>query len=119
MDSIAMSISMLRSSIPWAVRFRRNDEPVYSIVREYERAQWLLGKENSDLRELVNQMRNEIATLNRQIDTLGHQWNDHISGLEQNATWRMLQRLQAVRKTIIPPGSRRGRWLTRLLYHRS
>lgn len=41
----------------WAVRYRRSEEPVHRIVRNYERKFWLLRKENQDLRSLVNEMR--------------------------------------------------------------
>jgi SAM-dependent methyltransferase len=46
---------------PWAVRFRKNDEPIHRIVRDYERKYWLLGKENSDLRNLNFEMREDLA----------------------------------------------------------
>ena len=33
----------------WAVRFRRRQEPLHRIIRDYERGYWLLRKENRDL----------------------------------------------------------------------
>lgn len=50
---------------PWAVRFRRKEEPVHRLVREYERKFWQLWKENSDLRELTVEMRNQLAEMER------------------------------------------------------
>lgn len=47
--------------LPWAVRFRRRMEPSHRIIREYERKFWLLSKENSDLRHLTLEMRQELA----------------------------------------------------------
>lgn len=46
---------------PWAARFRKKDEPVHRIVRDYERKFWLLWKENTDLRELTLEMRAELT----------------------------------------------------------
>lgn len=46
---------------PWATRFRKIDEPLHRIVRDYERKYWLLWKENSDLRNLTLEMREELA----------------------------------------------------------
>jgi hypothetical protein len=46
---------------PWAVRFRKKDEPFHRVVRDYERKYWLLWKENTDLRELTLDMREELA----------------------------------------------------------
>lgn len=46
---------------PWAVRFRKVDEPVHRTIRNYERKFWLLWKENSDLRNLSLEMREELA----------------------------------------------------------
>jgi SAM-dependent methyltransferase len=90
---------------PWAVRFRRKNEPVHRIVRDYERKYWLLGKENSDLRSQVTEMTGQLQS-----------WDARFADLEKNATWRMLQKLQAWRKRLAPEGSRRERWLARLLY---
>lgn len=46
---------------PWAVRYRKQDEPFHRIVRDYERKYWQLWKENNDLRELTLEMREELA----------------------------------------------------------
>lgn len=46
---------------PWAVRYRKKDEPLHRIVRDYERKFWLLWKENSDLRNLTLEMREDLA----------------------------------------------------------
>lgn len=42
---------------PWATRFRRRQEPIPRLVRDYERRFWLLWKENTDLRELLLEKR--------------------------------------------------------------
>ena len=46
---------------PWATRFRRSSEPVPRLVRNYERRYWLLWKENTDLRQLALEMRDQLA----------------------------------------------------------
>ena len=52
---------------PWAVRFRRKNEVLSRLVREYERKFFLLWKENVDLRNLVVEMRDELED-NEQLD---------------------------------------------------
>lgn len=46
---------------PWAVRFRRRNEPLHRIVREYERKFWLLWKENVDLHYSTVKMQDRLA----------------------------------------------------------
>jgi hypothetical protein len=46
---------------PWAVRFRRRNEPLHCIVREYEKKFWLLWKENVDLRYSTVKMQARLA----------------------------------------------------------
>jgi SAM-dependent methyltransferase len=48
---------------PWAVRFRRRGDPIQRIVRDYERRFWTLWKENTDLRNLAGEMRDQLAGL--------------------------------------------------------
>lgn len=45
---------------PWAVRFRRRQDPVHRIVRDYERRFWLLWKENVDLRRAAMDERMDL-----------------------------------------------------------
>ena len=60
----------------WAVRYRRVNAPLHRHVRNYERKYWLLWKENNDLRALVNDMREEIVSLDRQLKAPGGDCND-------------------------------------------
>jgi hypothetical protein len=57
---------------PWAVRYIKKSEPVHRVVRDYERKYWLLWKENTDLRDLTQEMREQLAeseaTKDRRID---------------------------------------------------
>ncbi|RRR72208.1 MAG: glycosyltransferase [Candidatus Viridilinea halotolerans] len=59
---------------PWAVRFRRGQDPFHQIVHGYERRYWRLSRENSDLRALSHELRGHtdasyqlILDLNRQL----------------------------------------------------
>jgi hypothetical protein len=51
----------------WAVRYRKLEEPLHRHVRNYERKYWLLWKENKDLRDLVNELRGKIVSLDRRL----------------------------------------------------
>ncbi|MCG8351182.1 MAG: glycosyltransferase [Chloroflexales bacterium] len=51
--------------MPWTVRFRRRSDPVQRLIRDYERKFWLLNKENSDLRSLTLEMRDQLAVDDR------------------------------------------------------
>lgn len=46
---------------PWTVRFRKVNEPLHRIIRNYERKYWLLWKENTDLRNLTLEMREDLS----------------------------------------------------------
>lgn len=46
---------------PWAVRFRRCNEPLHRIVRDYERRFWELWNANVQLRELAIDQRTHLA----------------------------------------------------------
>jgi glycosyltransferase involved in cell wall biosynthesis/GT2 family glycosyltransferase len=46
---------------PWAVRFRRRNEPIQRLVRDYERKYWPLDRENQDLRQLNLELRRDVS----------------------------------------------------------
>jgi SAM-dependent methyltransferase len=48
---------------PWAIRFRRRNEPMPRLVRDYERRFWELWKANTDLRALAIEQRKISANL--------------------------------------------------------
>lgn len=54
---------------PWAVRFRKRNEPTHRLIKEYERRFWLLWKENTDLRSLIGDMRSQIAERDQQLQS--------------------------------------------------
>jgi hypothetical protein len=89
---------------PWAVRFRKMDEPAHRIVRDYERRFWLLWKENTDLRNLVNEMRYQVTRLNEQskeaqikINTLETQ-REEIFG---SRSWKWVQSIHRMREKFL------------------
>ena len=126
---------------PWAVRFRarsvfdRRNEPVHRLVRDYERKFWLLWKENSDLRKLTAEMREQavasetekqslnvqLAGQGRTAQTVAKQKDQQIQALtaqlaevEHSVAWRLVQKWWGFRLKIAPHGSRRERWLLSL-----
>lgn len=122
----------------WAMRLRRRPEPIHRIVRDYERKFWLLWKENTDLRDLTQEMRDQLAENEHQINNLQELYNDlqelyqdmrdQISENEQirrnlaeserrveeileSRSWRIIKRFQNIRLKIIPKDSGRERFL--------
>jgi|GEM_PF-1329422 len=51
---------------PWAMRFRRNSEPMYRMVQNFERTLWHLRQEIQDLRGLTVEMRDQLAALDQE-----------------------------------------------------
>lgn len=82
----------------WAVRFRQANEPLHRVVRDYERLFTLLWKENSDLRALTAEMRDQLESNERSIQRL----NADLHALLNSRSYRLAQTLQRVRS-----------WLTR------
>ena len=79
---------------PWAVRFRKGSEPLHRVVRDYERKFWVLWKENTDLRDLTKEMRDQLAEneamKKRQInDQTSQNSQSHAQENQQpdNASW--------------------------------
>jgi len=89
---------------PWAVRFRRRDGPHHRLIRDYERKFWLLWKENTDLRSLVLEMRDELTVTRNRIDQLEKQAQPELIEKE-----RQLLELQARLDRVT--GSRGWRFL--------
>lgn len=54
----------------WAVRYCRRDLPVHQLIFDYERRFWLLQKENTDLRQLSIELRNQTRQMETQIQDL-------------------------------------------------
>jgi SAM-dependent methyltransferase len=97
---------------PWAVRFRRQDEPAHRIVRGYERSTWQLRKENDDLRRLSLEMRSQLSSKENELVELREEFaslKEGLAEIHRSAAWNLVRRLQALRLALAPTGSRRER----------
>ena len=99
--------------IPWAVRFRRCEEPLYRVVSTYERRLWLLQEESKGTRRKNLEYRREIASLQNEVRRLENRW----ARLEGSASWQVMLWLQSLRARLAPPGSTREKLLTKVLPH--
>jgi hypothetical protein len=88
---------------PWAVRFRRNHEPVHRVLRDYERRFWLLWKENVELRGLTVEMRQKVAA--------GERAQQQLLDITSSPSWSLLQSMRRLRLRLAPRGSARHRTL--------
>ncbi len=77
----------------WAVRFRKNTEPVHRIVQAFERKFWLLWQENTGLRVLSGELRGDIAS---QAEALYAAQADN-EAIRNSRTWKWIQRLARLR----------------------
>ena len=100
---------MLHSSLPGQYAFVKSMKSVVRMVRDYERKYFLLGKENSDLRDQVLEMRAEISGYKDQLSAKDNQVNEILT----SRSWQLIQRVQKIRLKLIPPGSRREKWFLR------
>jgi hypothetical protein len=91
---------------PWAVRFRKKQEPIVRLVSDYERKFFLLWKENTDLRSLAEEMRRELAL------KIGAA--NRLQEIENSRSWLFMQKLIRQRERWIPYGSRRERILQKI-----
>lgn len=83
---------------PWASRYRRKQEPIHRLVRDYERKYWILKKENSDLRSLVGEMRGQtneqVIQLQNQVKSWEYRWAD----LEHSFAWKAITPFRRLRQ---------------------
>jgi hypothetical protein len=102
---------------PWAVRYRRRDEPLARIVREYERRYFELWKENVDLRQLAAENRDTLSEYYQRLaqaeqgSTLAHQELESIRG---SRSWKLGRSLAEMRLRLAPNGSRRAHLLKKV-----
>ena len=94
---------------PWAVLYVKQDMPVHRTVRSYERKFWLLWKENTDLRELVGELRHNVEIAerlkveNEDLRKKVFNLEKNIQGLNQelraihgSRSWKLLQRIRGI-----------------------
>ena len=77
----------------WAVRFRKNAEPVHRIVQAFERKFWLLWQENTGLRLLSGELRAALAAQENSLSAV----QAENEAIRNSRTWRWLQRLARLR----------------------
>jgi SAM-dependent methyltransferase len=109
---------------PWAVRFRRRSEPRSRLVRDYERKFWLLWKENTDLRKLSVEMREQLAAGYQANQTLQTELAEKDSALQvvsagldallNSRSWRLMQKFQRICFALTSPFNQRKKLLDRM-----
>lgn len=105
---------------PWAVHFRRKNEPLVKMVREYERKFFLLWKENVDLRNLTMEMREQLSNREAIVPPYKESennsaFNTQLQDINNSTSWKIMKKIQSFRLRIIPMGSSRERLLFKLL----
>lgn len=91
---------------PWSVRFRRRNEPLHRLVREYERRFWQLWQENHDLRSKNVEMQQQLAAQETSLDQLSQvqaerdHWRDLAHGYAQGRLMRLLAWLQRMQQAL-------------------
>jgi glycosyltransferase involved in cell wall biosynthesis/SAM-dependent methyltransferase len=116
---------------PWAIRFRRQNEPVARLAANYERRLSPAIRENRELRSKLTAMRriydqeveqlraenvlipalnHQIHDLSRQVDELSAQiveWHHHWTSIQGGMAWRIVQAMIRIQPRLAPTGSRR------------
>lgn len=93
---------------PWAARFRRASEPWPRLVRAYERGFSRLAEENAELRAALGRARQEQLQAEERAAS-------ERAALAASPAWELAQALQAWKGRLAPAGSRRERWLDRIV----
>jgi len=106
---------------PWATRYQQKEITLARLTRDFERKFFLLWKENVDLRILVGEMRNELATLDgasaemqqkiSELELQTERSQAELQAISNSRGWRLLNALYRIRLALAPPGSRRERLL--------
>ncbi len=126
----------------WAARFRASTAPLPRVIRDYERKFWTLWKENSDLRSLAGEMRDQLSqseALHPLPDAAGEgegsllraklaadaelaaerararELEVQLEDLRSGVGWRLLVWARTWRLRLAPMGTWRDRWLRSLL----
>jgi len=117
---------------PWAVKFVKTNRSNPRLVREYERKFWYLWKENTDLRSLSAEMRQNLSEQAEQVrekEQSVQALTAQVAEKEQSVqaltaqaseifnskTWKIGLFFRRVRVLLAPPNSRRAWVLRRLL----
>ncbi|PKO12956.1 MAG: methyltransferase type 12 [Chloroflexi bacterium HGW-Chloroflexi-10] len=90
----------------WAVRYRKRNEPIHRLVKEYEQVFWMLKKENVDLRELATENEAQLKILKEQHQDLITQVNrlqsfeNEIIDIKSSETWKLMHKITTLRNKI-------------------
>ena len=92
---------------PWTMRFRKSQEPVINLVTNYERKLWLLIQENAARRELGIEQSKELSEKEFKYLHTQVQLQDELIAIRNSNSWKLIQRFQRLRESIVPPSSSR------------
>ena len=99
---------------PWAVRYTRKPFEQGRFISEYERRFFLMWKENSDLRALVQRQQGTIGKMEGEVQQLqaeATEVNVKLKEIRESRAWRFMSLLQKIRLFFIPRGSKAERVL--------
>ena len=105
---------------PWAVKFVKTNRSNPRLVREYERKFWYLWKENTDLRSLSAEMRQNLSEQAEQV----REKEQSVQALTAQAmeitsskAWKSVAVIRKIRVWLLPKDSHRER-LVKKVWHR-
>lgn len=110
----------------WAGKFVKTNRSTPRLVREYERKFWYLWKENTDLRSLSAEMRQNFSDQVDQVRILRQQTEEkeqsvqrlttQVAEIENSKAWKLVTVIRKIRVWIFPMGSHRER-LAKKVWH--
>ncbi len=92
---------------PWAMRYRRTQEPVPRLVHEYERKLWALKTENADIRKTVEDVQSQANEREKELQAQVNAWEARWADLEKSLAWKIIAPLKKIRQ-IFPGSSNRS-----------
>ena len=101
---------------PWAARFYKLTGSVQPVIQAYERHIWQMQTELKDLRTSVIEYHDRLHHLESQEAQVQlRACQQELADIRNTRSWQMVQKLQSFRVQMAPPGSRREKFLKRLL----
>jgi SAM-dependent methyltransferase len=101
---------------PWAMRFYRLVGSVQPVVQAYERQIWQMQTEIKELRGSVIEYHERMHAMgDENMQAQLQSCQQQLVDMQNTRSWQMIQKLQALRVRLAPPGSQRGNLLKRLL----
>jgi hypothetical protein len=94
---------------PWAVRYTRKLFEQGQFISEYEGRFFLLWKENSDLRALIQQQQGMVAKMEGEVQQKqieAAEVSAQLQEIRDSRAWRFMSFLQKIRLFFIPRGSK-------------